>query len=84
MRSTFAAHPSQPFAPTSQMLIDLRPAAAGGRAHVERTLQPEHLGHAEHGVLPEVLHVRVLTLADDVDDLIEVQVPRGHRKPSDS
>src|SRR5207248_342481 len=53
---------------------DLRPSTTARRAHVERPLQPEHLGHAQHRVLPQVLHVLVLTLAHDVDDLVEVQV----------
>ena len=57
----------------------LRPAPAARRTHVERALEPEHLGHPQHRVLPEVLHVLVLALADDVDGLVEVQAARRHR-----
>jgi hypothetical protein len=58
---------------------DLGPAAATLGADVERSLQALHLRHALDRVLPEVLHVVVLALPDDVDDLVEVQASVRHR-----
>jgi len=52
----------------------LRPPTAAGGTDVERPLQAEHLGHADDWVLPQVFHVVVLALPDDVDDLVQVQV----------
>ena len=53
---------------------DLGPAPPARAQDVERALEPEHLWHAQHRVLPQVLHVVVLALPDDVDHLIQVQV----------
>src|SRR5690606_2415639 len=64
---------------------DLRPASAARGTDVERTLQTEHLGHTQDGVLPKVLHVGVLALTEDVDGFEQVQVPVGHQvDPFDS
>ena len=79
MRSTLDAQPFQPLRADVPDVDHLRPAPAARRAHVERALQPEHVGHAQHRVLPEVLHVLVLALTDDVDGLVQVQPTRHQR-----